>query len=566
MIHGGGAKAFGADAQSYATALRDLPVFVVGTDPNAAWGEMLEVRRTGEDFALMPLLDDPRASISRAAASDVYCQLSDYDLRRPFMEAIDSGDLDAGGQTLLQRSVYDPLLVRRFSDLIRLSSTLVVRSFGELQRLRTILGPIRCNVARWFPTRELPFRRRQRLDNIVLWAPEEPGAVAALACFALEQVHRDVVIVSSTPPPFRTRFAHLVPSDPSLPAMLEGAACVVDLSISDPSWAVAFALREIPVIAASTSGADEVLDGIAVYDPWSFQSIASAAASALGRGPGRLRETPPEAATILRSLEASQVRMPERAPLVTIMMPSYNRRERLERTVRDVLKQQYTNLEVLVINDGGESLSHVAEFDPRIRVIERSVNVGLPRIVNVAIQEAKGEYVEGLADDDRFYPDHVLRLVDALERTGAAVAHGNTLLCGAMTDELGAQRNIYNTERFSETVDLCETYAYHRVARFMARRSVLLELGGYAEDIFLSDLEMLIRLAERYDFVHVPVITAENWLWGKQQYSTHEVNDHGDWLRQMFERHPAPGRPYVAALRKKVLEKLGDPGSKVTGL
>lgn len=557
MIAPGGARAYGSRARQYAPFLDGVPIFVVSDDLTGARDELLEIRRKGLDAAVLLVLDDPRAEVSRRAAVDVYRQLPNYDVRRSFFDPIESGELDVQGRTLLDICVHDPNQMTQMRQLVRLAGALVVRSHEELRRIRACVGPVPCNVARWFPRRELPPVARVKGQTVILWAGGEPGNVAAIAAFAMDQRHAEVVIVARDAPNFPTRFTCLAMDDPRVSSVLARAGCVVDLSTDDPSWAVAFSCLGFPVAAASTSGAIEVIDGISLYDPWSFRSIAAAVAEAFGRGPGRVREDATAPANIVRALEASQLAAPSTKPLVSIIIPTYNRRTRVESAVRNLKEQHYENLEIIVVNDGGEDVSHLAELDPRVRVVNRQVNGGVAAAVNTGIAEATGKYVEWAADDDPVYPDQVLRYVTALERTGAVVAHANTMLCTAFSSPEGIQSAVYDADRFSRTVDLCETYAFHRITGFMVRREEIVQLGGLAADLFTHDLELIIRLAERFDFVHVPSIEAESWVHvDEEQLSMRSGLDHAVELEKMFERHPAADRPYVAVLRQRVLDRV----------
>jgi hypothetical protein len=334
---------------------------------------------------------------------------------------------------------------------------------------------------------------------------------------------------------------------------------VLDANPSDPGWTHALTEAGIAVAAASTSGAREIADGITTYDPWSFFSILRAVAAAQGRGAGRIRRTSPEISEIARALALLRDAPAETTPLVSFVIPSFNRPRQLEQTLKNLLKQHYPNFEIVVVNDGGTRLLHLAELDPRIRVFDRIENVGAHKAMNFGLLQAAGEYVQPCTDDDVIYPDHGARMVRALEHTGATVAHGNTLVCVQGVDSAGNDTTTLITDRFIDAVDLAETYAYHRVCFFMIRRSAILELGGYDEELFMADIDLLIRMAERYDFVQVPVVTAEHWMRGSSdQMSLNPKIDHRVELLKLFERHPAPERPYVAALRERVLAMLGD--------
>jgi hypothetical protein len=77
----------------------------------------------------------------------------------------------------------------------------------------------------------------------------------------------------------------------------------------------------------------------------------------------------------------------------------------------------------------------------------------------------------------------------------------------------------------------------------------------------------LIRLAERFDFIHVPSLTAESWLrTGEKQLSTSSAVDHAAELRKMFDLHPAEGRPYIAALREKVIQNLRSGSERIRAI
>ncbi|MGH7715577.1 MAG: hypothetical protein ACREML_06215, partial [Vulcanimicrobiaceae bacterium] len=272
MIDTGGVREYGQSARRYGTLLRGVPVFIVSDDAIGARDELLEIRRKGADAAVMLLLEEPRVDISRRAAADVYRQIPSYDVRRPYMEAIEHGTLDVHGRKLLDLCVYDPTRMAHLRQLLALAGTLVVRSFEDLRRIRAHVGPVRCNVVPWLPERELPSFTPSRGDSIVLWGADYPGELAAIAAFALDQSHREVVIVTASPPGFPTQFRWVSPGDPKIAHVLETAACIVDLTADDPSWTYAFTRCGLPVAAASTSGAIEVLEGIATYEPWSFRS------------------------------------------------------------------------------------------------------------------------------------------------------------------------------------------------------------------------------------------------------------------------------------------------------
>ncbi|MHC4891251.1 MAG: glycosyltransferase family 2 protein, partial [Planctomycetota bacterium] len=93
-------------------------------------------------------------------------------------------------------------------------------------------------------------------------------------------------------------------------------------------------------------------------------------------------------------------------PIVSVLIPTYNRRRYLPVALSSVVHQDYNNLEIFVIRDGGEDVCDVVSSfdDPRIIFINRKENRGLPFTLNEALVRAQGKYVCYLGDDDRYYP------------------------------------------------------------------------------------------------------------------------------------------------------------------
>jgi glycosyltransferase involved in cell wall biosynthesis len=114
-------------------------------------------------------------------------------------------------------------------------------------------------------------------------------------------------------------------------------------------------------------------------------------------------------------------------PLVTVVIPTYNRSEVLRHALRSVLDQSYRRLEVIVAGDActDDSEQVVASFaDPRVRWINLEVNTGSQGGPNrAALEIANGELVAYLGHDDLWRRDHVALLVADIQRSGADVTY-----------------------------------------------------------------------------------------------------------------------------------------------
>lgn len=114
-------------------------------------------------------------------------------------------------------------------------------------------------------------------------------------------------------------------------------------------------------------------------------------------------------------------------PLVSVVVPTYRRRELLREAVRSALAQDWPSLEVLVVCDHDPDAGAIAAElcdEARVRVIDLDRNHGPggaePRNVGVAL--ARGDLVAYLDDDNEWAPDHLSSVVGALRRAEASFA------------------------------------------------------------------------------------------------------------------------------------------------
>src|SRR5271155_324881 len=105
-------------------------------------------------------------------------------------------------------------------------------------------------------------------------------------------------------------------------------------------------------------------------------------------------------------------------PKVSVVIPTYNRAEKVRKTVESVLAQSFTDLEVIVVDDGssdetGQTLEHA--FGDRIRYYFQP-NQGVSAARNKGIEEARGEWIAFLDSDDLWEKEKLECQLDALER------------------------------------------------------------------------------------------------------------------------------------------------------
>ncbi|MBK1986704.1 glycosyltransferase family 2 protein [Sphaerospermopsis aphanizomenoides BCCUSP55] len=106
------------------------------------------------------------------------------------------------------------------------------------------------------------------------------------------------------------------------------------------------------------------------------------------------------------------------APLVSVIIPTYNRQEYLKEAIASAVKQTYQNIEIIVSdNCSSENPQSLVESfgDSRIKFWRHPENVGMLNNQMNAFQMARGKYVASLHDDDIWNPDFLAKLVPQLE-------------------------------------------------------------------------------------------------------------------------------------------------------
>lgn len=114
-----------------------------------------------------------------------------------------------------------------------------------------------------------------------------------------------------------------------------------------------------------------------------------------------------------------------RNPLVSVVVPVYNVEEYVTRCVKSIINQTYTNLEILLIDDGstdrsGEICDSFATLDPRIRVVHQE-NAGLSGARNRGIELCSGEYIAFIDSDDFVSREFIRALVETACSTGSNI-------------------------------------------------------------------------------------------------------------------------------------------------
>lgn len=191
-------------------------------------------------------------------------------------------------------------------------------------------------------------------------------------------------------------------------------------------------------------------------------------------------------------------------PKVSVIIPAYNAMAYLPETLDSVLRQTFTDLEVLIINDG--SSDHILEWaanivDPRVKLISQE-NQRLAAARNTGITHAKGEYIAFLDADDLWEPTKLEKQVRCLDdNPTVGLVHTWTLLIDREGNKTG---KVVTTQVEGDAWQQIVQKNTIVVSSVIVRASCLQTVGGFDRDLhYCEDYDMWIRFASHYPFAVV---------------------------------------------------------------
>jgi len=217
----------------------------------------------------------------------------------------------------------------------------------------------------------------------------------------------------------------------------------------------------------------------------------------------------------LKKQRSAAVRTVTEGPLVSVLISTYNRKHLLPVAVRSVLSQTYRNLELIVVNDGGESVEKIIERigDNRVLYIN-APHVSKGHALNTGFAHSRGEYIAYLDDDDIWYANHLETLMFFLLNVpGVRFAYTDALLVTDQTDQsCSGAPNTCKELVYCRQVFLPQLLESNSIPGIVAAhdRQAFEEIGGFDPKLqVLVDFDFFRRLAAITDPYHIAETTAE---------------------------------------------------------
>ena len=110
--------------------------------------------------------------------------------------------------------------------------------------------------------------------------------------------------------------------------------------------------------------------------------------------------------------------------LVSVILPTYRRKETLKRALDSLYSQSYTSIEIIVVDDNADTewnnyVQSVLKEYPSVVYICNAKNLGSAETRNIGIRAAKGDYITILDDDDIYLPEKIENQLQYMIENGA---------------------------------------------------------------------------------------------------------------------------------------------------
>jgi glycosyltransferase involved in cell wall biosynthesis len=205
-----------------------------------------------------------------------------------------------------------------------------------------------------------------------------------------------------------------------------------------------------------------------------------------------------------------------KTPEVTVICTCYNHEAFVKESLLSVLQQTYSHVQLIVIDNASTDdsrlrIQQLTEDYPQITFIRNTHNIGLCKAFNQGLEQATGEYIIDLAADDVMPPQRIAKQVETFENLPKdyAVVFSNALYINEKSQPIGYHYSVAPDGRAQGQVPSGDVYKevlrryFICTPTMMMRKSALMKMGGYDENLSYEDFDFFVRSAHDYKYFYM---------------------------------------------------------------
>jgi glycosyltransferase involved in cell wall biosynthesis len=207
-------------------------------------------------------------------------------------------------------------------------------------------------------------------------------------------------------------------------------------------------------------------------------------------------------------LEISQ----EDQPLVTIVIPTYNRFGFVQQAIASVIAQTYNHWELIIVDDGSEDGTAgaiISMNDSRIKLLGMKHSGNIASLRNAGVKAGSGEWLAFLDSDDLWVPGKLEIQLQTLFKEEKSWGYGGFELMNSEREKIPNKSGIYRPLSGWIIKELLTNEASVNIGTLILKRLLFEEAGGFNEDaelLYREDYELVIRIALRAEALAIPDI------------------------------------------------------------
>jgi len=229
--------------------------------------------------------------------------------------------------------------------------------------------------------------------------------------------------------------------------------------------------------------------------------------------------------------------------LVSILVPTYNRPTLLGRTLESLVKQSYSNIEIIVINDAGQDVQIIIDSfnDKRIKYFQNKKNLDLAGTRNVALRKSTGDYICLLDDDDIYLPYTIEFRMYMMDKLNADIVYSRALQdiwepVGQEGHYRSVRKQLYWDSPFNRDLILIQNICPCCCVLFS--RKAWLDTGNWFDETLTTseDWDFWVYLSRKYDFHELKLVDCEASYRTDNSQMTGSRTGYTDHLPQLYKK------------------------------
>ncbi|EEB73891.1 glycosyltransferase family 2 protein [Thermococcus sp. AM4] len=197
-------------------------------------------------------------------------------------------------------------------------------------------------------------------------------------------------------------------------------------------------------------------------------------------------------------------------PKISIILPTYNRGYIIGRTIRSVLDQTFKDFELIIIDDGStDNTKNIVEIykekDNRIRYIRHKRNLGANAARNTGIKKSRGEYIAFIDSDTIWKPQKLEIQIKIADNTKENFVIYSRTIRKYTKKTVIVPEDVNQGKKEGQLLDKILVLNFIDMSSILVKKNMIKNSGLFDEKLpRLQDWDILIRLAEKYNFVYIP--------------------------------------------------------------